>query len=1417
MRLCPKRGPATPNGPGRRVRDSPSANLGVVPPNQLECPHGHLTYGARPRCADTHILGAQACSVCHVGVAVEFVFLGPFEVRVDDEAVDTGGMRQRGLLAILALNPNEVVSTDRLIDQLWAGEPPSTALHTVQVFVSRLRRALGAAGGRLVTRGRGYALEIDVDEIDAIRCERLYTSARAALAIGDHSRAANLLRDALTLWRGVPLADFTYEPFAQAAIARLDELKLSCREELIEAELALGRHQQLIPELEAFVREQPLRERPRGQLMLALYRCGRQAEALEDFREARQKLIDELGVEPGAALRELHEAILRQDSSLDVPAPPSETARTESGQGVSSASEQHGPSTRGNGGAEIPVETGAPRRARTARKVVTILFADLVDVTGLTRRLDPEALHRLTSRYFDEMRAVLERHGGTVELYLGDAVMAIFGVPVVHEDDALRAVRAAAGMRDALPGLNRELEQTWDVRLDIRIGVNTGEVIVGDRAQREPLAAGAAVKFAKQIQEAAVAGEILIGEPTRRLVTGAVQIEPVERGSQEGAGAIDAVRLVDVLPAGSPWRASRFHSPLVGRVRQLEALSSVFSNIAADEACHLYTVLGSAGVGKSRLAVEFIQRLGDGVTVLEGRCLPYGEGITYWPLADALRELASSGEPAGAKLSVDTIAAQVADEPKAQLIAERVAAVLGVGAPVACAPEETFWAVRKLLEALASRRPLIVVFDDVHWAEPTFLDLIEHVADYSRGCPIFILCLARPELLDQRPGWSGGKLNATCVLLEPLSYDDCAELIANLRGAVPLPAKSQARITEAAEGNPLFAEELLAMVVDDAQASLRGAERASDEELRLSLPPTIQALLSARLELLPDDERALIELAAVEGTQFHRGALDELAPDRSEVSLDRSLSALVRRDLIRPDRATFAGEQAFRFRHVLIRDAAYESLQKDARAELHERFAAWLERTAGTQLSEFEEIVGYHLEHAYRYVQLLRGTDADAQALAARASRRLESAGRRALSRSDLPAAIGLLERAAALPVDDDPLRPTLLVDLAATEIEAGKLARAKSVLAEAVGLAATQHDARASAHVEVQRQFLQLEEVTGQGTSEAKQVVERVLPVFESAGDHLGLCRALRLRGHSDWLEAHAAAAARAWEEAAEHASLAGAERERIELLTWVASSLFFGPTPVDEAIITCDEIRGAVSADAAAEAATLHPLAGLHAMAGRFALARELLATSRALRADIDPTLNLAVSHPRAIVEMLAGDPAAAEMYLKADSDTLDEMKDEALLSTTDAFRAQAILAQGRDEEAEHYTRLSEKRAATNDLLTQIIWRSVRARVLARRGSIDQAEPLARQAVSLAEQTDFLNQRADALVDLAHVLRQAGRLEEARSTGAEALHLYQQKGNSVAAASARSLLAQLSDDITTRGASSKTVAAGPSHSPSS
>ena len=713
-------------------------------------------------------------------------------------------------------------------------------------------------------------------------------------------------------------------------------------------------------------------------------------------------------------------------------------------------------------------------RSVDVRKIVTVVFSDLVDSTSLSVQFDPEALKGLMSRYFEEMSGVVERHGGIVEKYIGDAVLAVFGIPVLHEDDALRAVRAAAEMREALEVLNESLESTWGVRLAARIGVNTGEVIAGDHSQGHLFVTGEAVNVAKRLEEAAATGEILIGEETHELVRDAVLVEPGGRRASKRAETIDALRLVAVLGHGD-GHARRFDSPLVGRERQLGALRTVYENAASDRACHLLTVLGTAGVGKSRLVQEFVAALGDEVTVLKGRCLPYGEGVTYWPLAEVVRELART---AGRSLeqSAAVIAAQLEGEEKAELIAERVTETLGLGGPGGGRSEETFWAVRKLFEALARGRPLVVVFDDLQWAEPTFLDLVEHVADFSRDVPIVLVCTARSELLDRRPGWGGGKLNATSILLEPLSDDESRQLISNLLDRAPLPAETESRIAEAVEGNALFAQELVAMLIDDGLLRLENDHWVASRDLsELPVPSTIHALLAARLEALPAEERAVITRASVEGPVFHRGAVSELSAGSLDPTLDSGLMALVRRDVIRPDHGSFAGEEAYRFRHVLIRDAAYRSLPKTARADLHERFADWLERTAEGHLREYEEIVGYHLEQAFRYRQALGTIDPNAVSLATRAAEWLESAGRRALARSDLSAAIGLLERAADLLTLDDAGRAALLPELGAALIEAGRLAEAESLLAEAQRLAAAAEDDCAESHALVQQQFLQL------------------------------------------------------------------------------------------------------------------------------------------------------------------------------------------------------------------------------------------------------------------------------------------------------------------------------------------------------
>ena len=1309
---------------------------------------------------------------------MEFRVLGPLEILDDSGGVvHLRAAKERSLFLSLLLRANEVVSSERLIDDIWGERRPESAANVIQTYVSHLRRLLqpgqpSTNHALIVTRAPGYLLRLEPGQLDRDRFDTLVAEARSQ---DDPERAVELLRAALGLWRGPPLQEFALEDFARAEIARLEDLRLSVIGERIELELRLGRHADLVGELEALVAEYPLREQLRGQLMRALYGSGRQAEALEAYKATRRLLVEELGIEPSLPLRELEQAMLRQDAALEPPTPvvPPEQTHVETSEETES--------------------TVARPKLPDVRKTVTIVFSDLVDSSRLSRQLDPEAHRNLLARYFGEMSDVVERHGGIVEKYIGDAVMAVFGVPVLHEDDALRAVRAAVEMREALNVLNDELERSWGIRLAARIGVNTGEVIAGDHSQGHLFVTGKAVNVAKRLEEAAETSEILIGEETHRLVRDAVLVDRGDSRTVKHGEAVDGLSLLAVF-AHRPGRFRRFDSPFVGRERQRSALQSVFENAVSDRACHLLTVLGGAGVGKSRLVQEFVDALDEEVTVLRGRCLPYGEGITYWPLAEVVKDVARAAGQDPGEQSV-AIAARLAGEEKAELIAERIAAALGLGVPGGGgATEETFWAVRKLFEALARSGPLVVVFDDIHWAEPTFLDLVEHTALYSRDVPILLICIARPELLDTRRGWGGGTLNATSILLEPLSETESRQLISNLLDRAPLPSEAESRIAEAVEGNALFAEEMVAMLIDDQLLTREDDHWVVSSDLSdLPVPSSIQALLAARVEGLPADQWAIVTAASVEGTVFHRGAVNDLTPDSFEPTLELNLMDLVRRDVIRPDFADFPGDEAYRFRHALIRDAAYRSLSKSTSADLHERYAGWLERAAGERLREFEEIVGYHLEQAYRSRAAIGSIDTHVASLATRSAQRLESAGRRALARSDLPAAIGLLERASDLLALDAPRRAALLPELGAALIEAGRLDDAEAVLADARQLATSAEDDRADSHAAVQQQFLQLLRVADRSTEEAAQAVEIVIPVFERYGDDHGLSRARRLQAWLHWNAARADAAADAWELAAAHARRAGDEEERSDILNWVASAMFFGPTPVPEGIRRCDEIRAEVSGNLGAEAWTIRSLAGLHAMEGRFELARELLADGTAIFKELGQTLNSSVSHLDAIVEMLAGDSAAAERRLLEGYRALEEMGDKAFLSTTAAYLAQAVYAQGREDDAGRYTEISEELASRDDTLTQVIWRSVRAGLLARQDRIPEAEALAREAVAMAESTDFITTRADALTELAAILQRAGRLDEARSAAADGLALHEQKGNSAAAGKTRAHFAVL------------------------
>ena len=1015
--------------------------------------------------------------------------------------------------------------------------------------------------------------------------------------------------------------------------------------------------------------------------------------------------------------------------------------------------------------------------SREMRKTVTVVFADVIDSTPLGEELDAETYRHIISRYFIEVSRVLERHGGTVEKFIGDAVMAVFGIPVVHEDDGLRAVRAATELREALARLNEELRGDYGIELAVRTGVNTGEVFASDPAEGQAFATGEAVGLAQRLESAASPGEILIGEATHRLVRDAVLVEPLELLTLKGiAQPVHAWRLLGVVK-GAPAFARRLDSPLVARERELALLDHAYRRVVDERACHLFTVLGAAGVGKSRLVNELISKLGEEAHSLIGRCAPYGEGITFWPLTEVIRQAASIAPTLSASEASERLGRLVAGEPEAELVVERLAAATGLaeGEPT---NEEIFWAVRKLLETLARERPVVAVFDDVQWAEPTFLDLLDHLADWTRHAPVLLVCVARPELLDERLTWGSGKPNATSILLEPLDDIAVQRLIENLLGG-EIDSSAYRSLRDTGEGNPLFVEELLAMLIDAGLLEQRnGGWEAVGDVAEITPPPTIQALLAARIDRLAPEERAVLERAAVIGKLFSREALAGLG---SEDELDPQLATLVRKDLIRSGRAgpdPAVGE--YRFRHILVRDAAYHGMPKAARAELHETFAAWLERARPGRLREYEEILGYHLEQAHRYRAELAPPDDRSAALAARAAELLASAGRRAFARGDAPASVRFLTRATVLLLDDERGRIEIAPDLGAALMEAGELVQAETVLARAETAAAAEGDRRLELRALLERCWLRLRAEPHVGASGVQEIAEQAIETFEELEDDVGLARAWSLLGGVHWFASRWGARAEALERALVHARRAGDRRQESVALGGLPLSLSWGATPIPEAVERCRELLVQAGGNRTIEARILVVLAELEAGLGHFDEARNLYGRSKTIVQELGLRLQLGVqTFAAGTIELLAGNPGAAEAELRLGLDTLQRIGAEAASPTVAALLGAAVYAQGRYDEAERLTKLSEATAPEEDIAAQIFWRGTRAKLLARKGINDAAEGVAREAVGLAAGTDALTVHGDALMNLAEVLRLVGKEEDAVAVAREAQALYKEKGN--------------------------------------
>ena len=970
----------------------------------------------------------------------------------------------------------------------------------------------------------------------------------------------------------------------------------------------------------------------------------------------------------------------------------------------------------------------AAEPARESRKVVTVLFCDVVGSTALGEATDPEALRARMRRYFDDLRVIVERHGGRVEKFIGDAVMAVFGVPVAHEDDALRAVRAAAEMRAVVSKHG----------LEARIGVNTGEVVVGSEV--ESLVTGDAVNVAARLEQAAAPGEALIGARTLQLVRDAVRVDAgIPLALKGKSEPVEAFRLLEVLPDAEPL-ARHPEAPLVGRERERTRLRRDFEDIVAERSCRLFTLLGPAGIGKSRLVADFLEHVGDSADVLRGRCVHYGEGITYWPLVEILVRLG---------IDPDVV--------------------------IGSSPEETRLAFRKLLETRAGEQPQIVVLDDLQWAEPVFLDLVEHVADLSRDSPVLLLCIARTELLDLRPEWGGGKLNATSILLEPLGGEDCDVLIGNLLGNSPLDDRTRERIARASEGNPLFVEEMLAIV------------REHGGEGEIVVPPTIHALLQARLDALDGDERVVIERGSVEGQVFHRGSVAMLAPEAVRPELESHLAKLVRKELIRPDRPAFPDDDAFRFRHLLIRDAAYESLPKATRAELHERFADWL---AGHELVERDEILGYHLEQACRYRSELDREDPLLGDLSMRASRHLGVAGKGALGRGDFNAACSLLGRAADVLAVGGELRHAVAPDLAFALWQSGDGAKARSVLSEA--RAATDPAVRAMiALLEGTFDAMGESRIAAEGRAATREDARAVL---EACGHDQGLALYWWSVSVEHWLHCQAAKTTAACEQGIRHSRRAGTEAITKDLQHWISAAYIFGPTPVAEAIERLEADLVEVQGDLLAEASVRGSLGVLLAMRGDVERGRELRRRSReTFREAGMATTAAAGASGESWIEYHAGDLEAAIRVARSGLEELERLGDRAFFATLASVLASHLYYQGRFDEAGEYCSRARESTPAADLVNFVYVDGLEALLLARDGQYEEAEERVHRALELAETTDFWAARGDSHLMLAEVRALAGKSDEAAALAAEGLAFYKAKGDVTGEAAERHRLANL------------------------
>lgn len=1008
----------------------------------------------------------------------------------------------------------------------------------------------------------------------------------------------------------------------------------------------------------------------------------------------------------------------------------------------------------------------------TTRRVVTVLFSDITGSTELAERLDPELLAAVMSRYFEAMREEIDRFGGTVEKFIGDAIVAIFGREVVHEDDAARAVRAALAMRRRLAALNEELAANYDATISCRTGVNTGEVVVGE-SSAPLLVTGATISIAARLEQAANSGEILLGEATYRLVRDIATTTPLEPLAVHGVSRpLRAFRLDGVL--GGRERTREGRTPLVGRDRELARLSQAYDDAAVERTCKLVTLTGPPGVGKTRLVAELVANVGTSARIVAGRPLPYGEQQPYWPLREIVFSAAGVGDGDDEETVRRKVGSLITASPDGALIAAALVRAIGVSTEGG-GQEELRWATRRFLIALAGPTPLVVLLEDMQWAEPEFLNLIDNVVADIESAAILVICVARPELLEMKRGSARGGIDSTTIALRPLIQGDAERMLANLVGEATLPAQAEATMLATAEGNPLFIEEIVRMLVDVGVLSREGESgwRFAGSLPSQLLPPTVRGVLAARVDALTHGERALIQRASVIGRVFDQAAVRELSPAGARSDISELLESLVRRDVLARD-SDEKELTRLRFRHLLMREVAYDGLPKAERADLHQRFADWLMVSAAGRLGEYEALVGHHLEQAAGY-RLELGERAQGMQLAQRASAVLASAGWSAFAHQDRHAAQSLFTRARDMSPEGSRNRLALALPLAELLRQAGDLPASMEALNATVQAARSRGFVDVVARGELLILWLD-RSISPSGWSD--RVEERTGELergLEDLQDDESLALLWGIRLDAAISNGQIGAAELAAERARQHS---GKSFDRWQVgrraRSLLAELAVIGPAPLVEAEQTCTSLLADAAQDIRLTSSVLCSLARLQAMRGAVADARDSVARGRAIADELGLLYaRVFAAEAAAFVARVDGNDHQAAQELDWTIDALTASRDRNVAAKVTLERAWYLLRAG-----ESGTFQANSTRADQSTEVRILAALVDALERYRAGDATAAAERADEAVALAHATESPIWQADALATRAEILVGSGQVKDGLAAAREAGDLYRAKG---------------------------------------